>query len=246
MPVARAALGERRLLRSALGGAQPLAPARERDLVFVADRARGFARGETVVQAGLHVGELAHDRVPLRLFLRHRGHEIRVVPRELGAPLLRRFRRLPQLLELEFQLVAATLLRRERLRLEVPRLLTRLLLELGRLERGTRGRCRLANRSEPALELLELGLAREHPVQLAVGPEHRDALRGHEVPRRCDESLAFAQRLPIGERLRERVAAAHAVERVGKQARDVRPLDPDLREKGVASRRGPWRAGEGA
>lgn len=144
------------------------------------------------MQARLQVGDLADDRLALRLLLGDRGGQVLLVAGELGAALLRGLRRLLELQELELDLVAATLLRGERLGLEVPGLLRRLLRRLGRLERRPGRSGGFARRGKLRLELLELRLAREHAVQLAVGPEQRDALRRDEVPGRRDERLPSA------------------------------------------------------
>ncbi len=231
--VVAAALREVRLLRVALRGTHFLAAARERDLGFVAGVARGLARRELVVQGGLQVGDLRIDGGPLRLRLVDARGELARFLLDLRAPLLRSFRRLPKLQELELQVVRTPLLRRDREAFRVVRLLDGGKLGVDRVALHARflgPRTRARHRS---VELVELALARKHAVQLVIGREERDALRRDEMTRRRDERFADRQRIALGKRCGEIVAAAHAGEPVGDDARHVLALQAHLGEQCV-------------
>ncbi len=111
--VATAALGESRFLRRALGEPDALAPARLRDLAFVACTAGGVALRHRLVQRRLRVGELRPERARPVLLGRLLGGDRGQLLGDLRPPLRGRLRGLPQLQELELEIVAAPLLRRE-------------------------------------------------------------------------------------------------------------------------------------
>ena len=148
--------------------------------------------------------------------------DLRQLGVDLHAALLGGFGSLPQLQELELEVMASPLLRRKRHALGVVALLR--IVQLGfdgrqRRARRLRGFPRVA---DPALELAELTLACEHAVQVAVRREKADRLRGDEMALRRHEGFAHRERMPVANRRTDVVAAAHASQPVGEEARDLR------------------------
>src|SRR5262249_50208110 len=96
-PIAAAALGERRLLGSSLGGAYVLSRLRLLGFRFVARAPRGIALDRLVVERGLSVGEFAARRLralALGILLRGNARELLA---DLRTALLRGLRRLLKL-----------------------------------------------------------------------------------------------------------------------------------------------------
>src|SRR5207344_2958484 len=138
--------------------------------------------------------------------------EVRRLLRDLGAPALGGLRGLAKLQELELEVVAAALLRRERQAFVVIFLLPRLQRELDGVERRARLVGRGARRRETAGQLVELPLPGDDAMQFAVGGEQRHALLRDEVAFGRDERLAHAKVAAVRERAGEARAAAHAIE----------------------------------
>ena len=168
------------------------------------------------------VGDPGVDRAALRLAFGDARRDLRRFVGDLRAPLLRGFRGLPQLHELDLEVVRAPLLGGHRLALGVIGLLGPGQLRVDGVALGRRlGRTR-ARAGNRAFELVELALAREHAVQLVVGREENDGLRGHEVSRGRHERLADRERLALGQR-RGEVCRGSECRRARRRARARRP-----------------------
>ena len=174
--------------------ARARAPARPRASLRACRAASRF--DHLLVQRRLRVGELRRRVARARSCSAASSAAISdSSSRDLRAALCGRLGGLPELQELELEIVAAPLLRRERHALGVPGVL-----------RASRGRASIAasaSRAASAVarapvigmrQLGQLALAREHAVELAVGREEVHRLRRDEMPLRRDEGLADAER----------------------------------------------------
>jgi hypothetical protein len=132
-------------------------------------------------------------------------------------------RGLRELQQLELEIMASALLRRERHALRVVALLR---IVQSRIRWRT-APCALTarlpsrRRSCPSSSP-ELPLARKHAVQIAVRREKTDRLRGDEVTMRRHEGFTDGERTPVAKRCADIVTAAHAAQPVGEEARNVR------------------------
>ena len=235
-PIAAAALRETCFLRGKLGDPHPLATAGERRFRLVAPVPRGFARGELVVQPRLQIGNLRHDGVALPPAGFVLGRDVGRFLRDLRAPLLRGFGGLPQLQELELEIVDPTLLRADREAFRVIRVLRHLQFGVDRVALRARFGGRRTRGGHRAVELFELPLPGDDAVQLVVRCEERHALRGDEVPGGRHERLAGGQRVAVRQRRREIGATANAVQPIGDEASDVRLLQAHLRQQRLVLR----------
>ena len=235
-PVAAAALRESRLLRRALGDAHALAAAGERDFGLVARVARGFARGELVVQPRLQVGDLrARSRRAARVSPASLRRDVGRFLRDLRAPALAPLRPPAS---------AAGARARDRARGAAASRPPGLRRATSAASPSGRRRPRRAaraprrptvvarRRSRRPARRVRAG-ARCTPCSSLSGAKNVDALRGDEVPGRRDERLACAQRVAVRQRRREIGAAANAVQAVGEQASDVRLLQAHLGQQRI-------------
>ena len=132
-------------------------------------------RGRLLAECERAAGDLGIDRrhrIVLGAFL---DGERRKLVGDLRPPALGRFRRLLQLQQLELEVVAAALLRRQRHAFAVIFLLPRLELVLGGVARARARHVSPRAPRDRMVELGELALPRQHAVQLAVGREEADA-----------------------------------------------------------------------
>ncbi len=117
----------------------------------------------------------------------------------------------------------------------MPRRLPILELALDGVDRRARGLGGDLRGADAARQIGELPLAGENAMQLAVGRKEEHALRADPMALRRDERFADGERGAIGECCRKVVAAAHAVQSVGQQARDRRGGLAHLRDQRVVA-----------
>ena len=235
--LAARALGESGFLRRPLRRARALASSRQRDLGLVARMPRALARGAFARRGGVRVrGDFGIDRrhrIALGALLDRQRSELLG---DLRAPALRRFRRLLQLQQLQLEIVAAALLRRQRHAFAVVFLLPRLELALG------------ASRALAAAAVA----ARAAPIAWASSASSRwrastpcRSLSGAKKPIDCalttwpagvTKASPTASDAAIAQRGREVVAAAHAGEPVAEHAVELGSGCLDLGEQRIAAR----------
>ena len=224
--LAAAALGEARLLRRALGGAQLLAASRERDFGFVARVPRRLAlrhldRAAAIARSAISAAIAACSSLPCACCAR----EIVALLRDLRAPARRRFGRLAQLHELELEIVAAPLLRGERQAFRdatSPAGPCRSRSTVSSAAARGAGGARRASRSAPASSVSSRWRA-STPCSSLSGAKNAMPCALTRWPSRRDERFAAARASPraASAAARSRLAA-HAVQAVGEHARDAR------------------------
>ncbi len=122
-----------------------------------------------VVQLQLRIGQFACERFAVRLFGACLRSDVGEFGDDLRAALFRRLGGLPQLQELEIEVVAASLLRRNGHAIGVVAPLRRFEIGFDGVKRRAGDLCTLANAADRALEFAQFALPREHAVQIVVG-----------------------------------------------------------------------------
>ena len=235
-PVPAGSFGKACFLRGELSSAQALVSFGKRGFRLFARPIGNVTLQRFVVQARLQIGDPGVDRSLCLQFGIVLAGDVRGLVGNLRTALFRRLGRLPELHELELQVVTAALLRREREAFIVIRLLVFLQLEFDGIERPSRVGGSARRSGDCTRKLVQFPLAREHAVQLAVGREQGNALCGHQVSFGRHERFARSQRVALRERRREIRATADSVESVGQPARDLRLAQLHFGEQGIGER----------
>src|SRR5205814_1549678 len=152
------------------------------------------------------------------------------------ATLVRGVGRLLQLREFQLEVMATPLLRRHREALAMIGLLLCAELRLDVVASGSSGAGVTPRDRDRRFEHGELALPREHAVQLAVGREEADPLRGDHVALRRDEYLACGERAALAHRAVDVGAAAYACQPVREQASEAGARRLDFGEQRIALR----------
>ena len=179
--LAARSLGEARLLRCALGEPRPLASPGQRGLRFVARAARAFLLLRRLLQlppadVDLDIGR--RQRFALTGLVEDQSREL---IGNLGATPLRGLGCLPQLHQLQLEVMAAALLRRHRHAFGVILLLARFEIVFRGGAGGRRDFSVGARDDDGLRELGKLALARDHAVKLAVRRKKTDRVGTDDV-----------------------------------------------------------------